>query len=76
VSRGTVETCICIVIHRTEGGTRKGAREQALAPKEWSYTAVTGRQLGRPAWRESLLQLSEEELGLYTILLLPIVYGA
>ena len=32
-----------------EGGTRKGAREQALAPEELSHTAVTGRQLGRPA---------------------------
>jgi len=39
---------------RKEGGTRKGAREQALAPKEWSHTAVTGRQLRRPARRESL----------------------
>jgi len=25
--------------------SRKGGRERALAPKEWSHTAVTGRQL-------------------------------
>ena len=39
---------------RKEGGTRKGAREQALAPKELSHTVVTDRQLERPARRESL----------------------
>jgi len=39
---------------RNEGGTKKGAREQALALKELSHTAVTVRQLGRPARRESL----------------------
>jgi len=27
---------------RKEGGTRKGAREQALAPKEWSATETAG----------------------------------
>jgi len=28
---------------RKEGGMRKGAREQSLAPKELSHTVVTGR---------------------------------
>ena len=48
---------------RKERGTRKGAREQALAPKQWSHTTGTGCQLGRPARRDPCIQLSEEEAG-------------
>jgi len=67
--------CVCVVCcayvyvcvryrkKRKEGGAKKGAGEQALAPKELSHAAVTGRQLGRPARREPCIQLSGEGAG-------------